>query len=194
MYMNIILLCYFISSGFSVSLQSSLSSSSDPFSPTSPPFTYHPHRMSPITASPYPLTPHPSQTASQPILTPRQIQNPGFLHVYEQPSPTSQANVTSSPPSDAGGKYCTMKGLINNIDTTDWYALGVQLTPNVDELNIIRHDFKNATRGALIEMFILVLRDNPELTWPTVVEAFETIDDKTRANKIRNKFCKNSDS
>ena len=188
------LLCYFISSGFPGSLQSSLSSSSDPFSPTSPPSTYHPHRMNPITASPYPLTPHPSQTASQPMLTPRQSQNPGFLHVNEQPSPTSQANVTSSPPSDAGGKYCTMKGLINNIDTTDWYELGVELTTNVAGLNIIRHDFKNDARGALIEMFILVLRDNPELTWPTVVEALETIKDKNRANKIRNKFCKNSDT
>ena len=138
------------------------------------------------TASPYPLTStyyHPSQTASQPMLTHKQSQNP------EQPSPTSQANVTSSPPSDAGGKYCTMKGLINNIDTTDWYELGVQLTTNVAGLDIIRHDYRNDARGALIEMFILVLRDNPELTWPTVVEAFETINDKNRANKIRDKFC-----
>ena len=135
------------------------------------------------TSSPYPLTSTYYQTASQPILTHKQSQNP------EQPSPTSQANVTSSPPSDDGGKYCTMKDLINNIDTTDWYALGVQLTTNVAELNIIRHDYRNDARGALIEMFILVLRDNPELTWPTVVEAFETINDKNRANKIRDKFC-----
>ena len=186
--MNMILLCYFISSGFSGSLQSSLSSSSDP---TSPPSTYHPHKMSPITASPYPLTPHPSQTASQPILTPGQNQNPGFLHVYEQPSPTSQANVTSSPPSDPGGEYCTMKDLINNIDTTDWYELGVELTTNVAELNIISCDYRNNTRGALIN---LVLRDNPNLTWPTEVKALETIKDNKRAKKIRNKFCKNSDT
>ena len=189
--MNIILLCYFISSGFSGSLHSSLSSSSDP---TSPPSTYHPHRMNPITASPYPLTPHPIQTASQPMLTHKQSQIPGFLHVYEQPSPTSQTNVTSSPPSDDGVKYCTMKGLINNIDTTDWYALGVQLTTNVTELNIISCDHRNDTRGALFNMFNLVLRDNPNLTWPTVVKALETIKDNKRAKKIRNKFCKNSDT
>ena len=82
--------------------------------------------------------------------------------------------------------------LANNIHTTKWFELGLQLTGNVRELNLIKENHKNDARGALLEVLGFVLREDPELSWDKVVLALQTISEVSIAKTIQDKFCKPS--
>ena len=69
--------------------------------------------------------------------------------------------------------------LANNIHTTKWFELGLQLTDN-------------DARSALLEVLDFVLREDPELSWDKVVLALQTISEVSIAKTIQDKFCKPS--
>ena len=151
------------------------------------------------TASPhlFPSTHGSVQTAAissqYPSHHPLPSPNPGLLHTYEPTSiviPPSREHTTMGTSSlDTRGNPCTLRDLLNNVRTDKWYRLGVQLTENVEELNIIKSDHQNDVDGALIDMFNLVLKDNPDLSWQTVVEALQTIGENNKAKRIKETFC-----
>lgn len=80
--------------------------------------------------------------------------------------------------------------LANNIHTTKWFELGLQLTGNVRELDLIGRNHTNDARSALLNMLGFVLREDPELSWDKVVLALQTIGEQNMAKTILDKFCK----
>ena len=82
--------------------------------------------------------------------------------------------------------------LANNIHTTKWFELGLQLTGNVRELDLIGRNHQNDARSALLDMLGFVLREDPELSWDKIVQALQTISEVSIAKTIQDKFCKPS--
>ena len=128
-----------------------------------------------ITTSPSALSP--PSSLSSPILS--SPQTSVTLSRQEQPDPakTTRPNLTD---------------LANNIHTTKWFELGLQLTNNVKELNLIKENHKIDARGALLEVLDFVLREDPELSWNKVILALQTISERSMAKTIQDKLCKPS--
>ena len=85
-----------------------------------------------------------------------------------------------------------MKDLLNSIHITNWYELGLRLTDNVEELDMIESDHKRDTRTALRKTLQLVLTEDPELSWQKIVCALREIRKFNTAKKIEDKFCRSS--
>ena len=92
-------------------------------------------------------------------------------------------------PGPVVGPRPTMKELLDNVHTLEWYHLGCQLTGNVHKLDLIRKDHIGDASTALQKMFSLVLREDPDLSWPKVVDALEAVREFTVAKTIKDKFC-----
>ena len=88
-----------------------------------------------------------------------------------------------------GSSHPNLRDLLNNIHTTKWYEFGLQLTSNIEELDIIETDHKGDARTALRDTLRLVLRENPDLSWQKVVHALQTIGEVAMAKTIKDKFC-----
>ena len=91
---------------------------------------------------------------------------------------------------DAKTTRPNLRDLANNIRTTKWFELGLQLTGNVRELDLIGRNHKNDARSALLDMLGFVLKEDPELSWEKVTDALQTIDERNMAKTIHDKFCK----
>lgn len=87
-------------------------------------------------------------------------------------------------------RHPSLRDLVNNIHTTKWFELGLQLTDNVRQLNLIKTNHRNDAVGALLEMLDFILREDPELSWDKVVLALQTVGERNMAKIIQDKFCK----
>ena len=94
-----------------------------------------------------------------------------------------------SPLSPPQVKEPILKDLLNNVVTTKWYRLGLQLTNDETELDIIKEDHGSKTPDALRETFKLCIRRDPELTWQKIVNALREIKENHLARDIEEKFC-----
>ena len=94
----------------------------------------------------------------------------------------------------AGRQSCTMKDLLDNVKTVEWYRLGLELTRNETEMTFIDRDHRGDSRTALRRTFQLCLREDPSLSWPKVVQALRRISENRLAKRIEDIFCKCSDS
>ena len=80
-----------------------------------------------------------------------------------------------------------MKDLLDYINITNWYRLGLRLGVSDTELNIIEENHKD-TQVALRRTLQLALRTCPDLTWKNVADGGEN---KT-ARTIEDKFCRDT--
>ena len=80
--------------------------------------------------------------------------------------------------------------LMDNVKTTNWYRLGLELTGDEATMNTIEADtalprIADKTK----EMFREWLKECDEPTWLVVVDALEKIREKRLSREIKVKFC-----
>ena len=84
----------------------------------------------------------------------------------------------------------TQQDLMDNVTTTQWYRLGLELTGNDITMNIIDADTAlTRISDKTKEMFRVWLRECDEPTWWAVVDALKNIREKRLSRKIKKKFC-----
>ena len=107
-----------------------------------------------------------------------------FSSLPQEQSSTASTSVRSS-------ERCTLELLLDNIRIPNWYYLGLKLTLDERELDLIETDHQRDTPTALRKMFQLALDRNPDLSWPKVVKALRAINQIALARDIEKNFCPN---
>ena len=81
-----------------------------------------------------------------------------------------------------------LNDLLNNVKTTKWYHLGLQLDISSYDLDIIEHD-SCGVEDRLRRMLQKWLKSCEKPSWGIIVNALKSIDEKVLANKLEEKFC-----
>ena len=82
-----------------------------------------------------------------------------------------------------------LRDLISDVQTTEWYHLGLQLNLDNFTLRQIQVDArKNQERLTLLFEAWLQVSENP--SWQDVVRALKAIGERRLAAKLEQKFCK----
>ena len=84
---------------------------------------------------------------------------------------------------------CNLKNLLANVQTTNWYWLGLELNISEYDLDCIKVDHRGDTQTALMETLKLCLRQDPDLSWPKVAKALRNIKEYQNAKQIEDRFC-----
>ena len=80
--------------------------------------------------------------------------------------------------------------LMDNVKTTNWYRLGLELTGDEATMNTIEADIAlPRIADKTKEMFRVWLKECDEPTWLVVVDALEKIREKRLSREIKVKFC-----
>ena len=79
-----------------------------------------------------------------------------------------------------------LRDLLNNVKTTKWYRLGLELGISSDELDIIqKHEVEDRLR-LMFQKWLQVCEDH---SWRMVCNALRTIGENSLAAKLTGKFC-----
>ena len=82
-----------------------------------------------------------------------------------------------------------LRDLIANVQTTEWYHLGLQLNLDNFKLDQIQVDARqNQEHLTLMFKAWLHVSENP--SWQDVVRALKAIGERQLASKLQQKFCK----
>ena len=79
-----------------------------------------------------------------------------------------------------------LRDLLNNVKTTNWYHLGLELGIGSDDLDIIQ---KHEVEDRLRLMFQKWLQVSEDHSWRMVCNALRTIGENSLAAKLTGKFC-----
>ena len=79
-----------------------------------------------------------------------------------------------------------LRDLLNNVKTTKWYHLGLELGISSDDLDIIQ---KHEVEDRLRLMFQKWLQVSEDHSWRMVCNALRTIGENSLAAKLTDKFC-----
>ena len=84
-----------------------------------------------------------------------------------------------------------LKDLLADVVTTKWYQLGLELTNDETNMNIIMSDHGHKVRDALSATFNLWLgkTNDPAPSWQGLVEALRRIEENRLAKNIEEKYC-----
>lgn len=84
-----------------------------------------------------------------------------------------------------------LKDLLADVQTREWYRLGLELTNNEREMNIIDKEHGHNVQDALKFIFNLWLKEitDPPPSWWGVVEALHRIKENRLAIDIKEKYC-----
>ena len=78
--------------------------------------------------------------------------------------------------------------LIDDIRTTKWYRLGLELTNDEDGMRLIKDNHRNNAEGALEATFELWL-EGDDCTWQAVVDALRKMKQMRLAADLEQKYC-----
>ena len=78
--------------------------------------------------------------------------------------------------------------LLEDVTTTKWYHLGLQLDISSHDLDIIEHD-TNGLEDRLRQMFQKWLKICEKPSWRMIVNAVRTIGEKALGNKLEQAYC-----
>lgn len=81
-----------------------------------------------------------------------------------------------------------LRDLLEDVKTTKWYHLGLQLDISSHNLDIIEHD-TNRLEDRLRQMFQKWLKICEKPSWRMIVNAVRTIGEKALAKKLEQAYC-----
>ena len=81
-----------------------------------------------------------------------------------------------------------IEDLIDDVKTTQWYRLGLELEISQKEMDIIDEDCKRDTKEALKKTFKQWLKTE-EPTWRQIIAALRKIGENNCARELEQKYC-----
>ena len=84
----------------------------------------------------------------------------------------------------------TLNELLDEVKTTKWYRLGLELGVDDYSLAVIQEDTRNSTEKGREEMLKRWLESCERPTWRAVVQGLSVVGDKKLAAKLQDKFLK----
>ena len=80
-----------------------------------------------------------------------------------------------------------LRDLLNNVKTTMWYELGLELDISSDDLDIIQHD-SSEIKEKLRRMFQKWLNVCVSPSWSDIINALKNIGEGALANRLEQQF------
>ena len=82
-----------------------------------------------------------------------------------------------------------MSHLLQDVKTTSWYKLGLELTDDEYKMNEIKKSHRNDVEGALKALFIHWLEKCEAPTRQKVIDALKRIGENYLARKLEKMYC-----